>query len=222
MRWKSKPQNSSDKIKLEIKDIESIKYRSLKEAQHCISASQITEWEVWTSLYRVLSPHRRFGKQTLRCPRALLNSSLAPHYRAWLAQLPQCPDASHTSHASQEGPDHDAALLPSGEGKSACRCQGRMAAVRGWNQAFSGGLSIPAFYLVPFFWPTWLLTFLCDPADAQEEEDPTQLQPTHGVSRRLGDGLQRAPLPYCVRQVRLTAHWASLHRIQRWKWFYSF
>lgn len=77
---------------------------------------------------RVLSPHRRSGEQAVRCPWTLLNSSLAPHYRAWLAQLPQCPDAPHASHASQEGPDHDAALLPGGEGKSTRRCQGMMAA----------------------------------------------------------------------------------------------
>lgn len=39
------------------------------------------------------------------------------------------------------------------------------------------------------------------PADAQEEEDPAQFQPSHGVSRWLGDGFQRASLPNCVCQV---------------------
>lgn len=43
--------------------------------------------------------------------------------------------------------------------------------------------------------------FPSDPADAEEEEDPTQLQPSHGVSRGLGDGLQRASLPNRVCQV---------------------
>lgn len=76
----------------------------------------------------VLSPDRRFGEQTLWCPRAFFNSSLASHYCAWFPQLPQCPDTTHTSHASPEGPDHDAALLPSGKGKQTCRCQGRTTA----------------------------------------------------------------------------------------------
>lgn len=43
--------------------------------------------------------------------------------------------------------------------------------------------------------------FPSDPADAEEEEDPTQLQPSHGVSRGLGDGLQRASLQNRVCQV---------------------
>lgn len=93
-------------------------------------------------LAAVLSPHRRFGKQTLWCPRAHLNSSLAPNYGAWLAQLPQCPDAPHASHPSPEGPNHDAALLPSGEGKSACRCQGKMTAEwRLYQTYFSGNVT---------------------------------------------------------------------------------
>lgn len=72
----------------------------------------------------VLSPHRRFGKQTLRRSRAILDSSLAANYCAWLAQLPQCPHAPHSSHTSPEGPDHDAALLPGGEGEPAGRRKG--------------------------------------------------------------------------------------------------
>lgn len=86
-----------------------------------------------------LSPHRRFGEQTLRCPWAILNSSLAPYYCAWLAQLPQCQDAPHASHASPEGPVHDAALLPGGKGKSSCRCKGKMASIWGKNLTYFGG-----------------------------------------------------------------------------------
>lgn len=49
-------------------------------------------------------------------------------------------------------------------------------------------------------------------ADAKEEEDPAQLQPTHGVPRGLGDGLQRASLPNCVRQVTDTTLTSLLQR----------
>lgn len=112
-------------------DIPEFYFRIAETQVKAVLRQLVRKCKVWTFLGLVFSPHRRFGKQTLRCPRALLNSSLAPDYGAWLAQLPQCPDAPHTSHASPEGPDYDAALLPSGEGKSTCGCQGKMAVSEG-------------------------------------------------------------------------------------------
>lgn len=72
----------------------------------------------------VSSPHRRFGEQALRCSWTILDGPLTPHHRSRISELPQCPDTSHASYPSPQGPDHDAALLPGGEGESACRCQG--------------------------------------------------------------------------------------------------
>lgn len=41
-------------------------------------------------------------------------------------------------------------------------------------------------------------------SDAAQAKDATQLQSAHGVSRGLGDGLQRAPLTHRLRQVSNT------------------
>ena len=60
------------------------------------------------------------------------------------------------------------------------------------NPIYSGGN-------VSSYGPTHLYEVFWYFSDTEEEEDPTQLQPTHGVPRRLGDGLQRAPLTYCLR-----------------------